>query len=108
MTTAAAATTARAAADATAGSTATTAAAGECEAGEPEQTELRLGVIPIADVAPVFIASSGHLRGHGLTVTTEFAAGGAASIPAVVSGDIDLAFGAYPRWSRPSRRASRC
>ena len=29
-------------------------------------------------------------------MTTEFAQGGAAAIPAVVSGDIDFAFGAYP------------
>ena len=33
---------------------------------------------------------------YGLTVSTEFAQGGAAAIPSLVSGDIDFAFGAYP------------
>lgn len=69
----------------------------DAAAGELETTELKLGVIPIADVAPVFIAlDRGYFEEEGLTVTTEFAAGGAAAIPAVVAGDIDLAFGAYP------------
>lgn len=64
---------------------------------ELEKTEIALGLIPIADVAPVFIAiDRGLFEAEGLTVTTEFAAGGAAAIPAVVAGDIDLAFGAYP------------
>jgi len=62
-----------------------------------EQTDLTLGLIPIADVAPVFIGlDRGIFEEYGLNVTTEFAAGGAAAIPSVVSGDIDLAFGAYP------------
>ena len=61
------------------------------------KAEIRLGIIPIADVAPVFIGiEQGFFEAEGLTVTTEFAQGGAASIPAVVSGDIDFAFGAYP------------
>jgi NitT/TauT family transport system substrate-binding protein len=64
---------------------------------ELEQTELKLGLIPIADVAPVFIGNDrGIFEKYGLTVTTEFAAGGALAIPSVISGDIDLAFGAYP------------
>jgi NitT/TauT family transport system substrate-binding protein len=62
-----------------------------------EQAEIRLGLIPIADVAPVFIGiEQGYFAEEGLTVTTEYAAGGAAAIPALVSGDIDFAFGAYP------------
>ncbi len=67
------------------------------EGGDPETTELTLGLIPIADVAPVFIAiERGFFEEEGLTVTTEFAAGGAAAIPALQAGDIDLAFGGYP------------
>lgn len=65
--------------------------------GAPETTELTLGLIPIADVAPVFIAiERGFFEEEGLTITTEFAAGGAAAIPALQAGDIDLAFGGYP------------
>jgi NitT/TauT family transport system substrate-binding protein len=64
---------------------------------EPEQSDIKLGLIPIADVAPVFIGiERGFFEEEGLTVTTEFAAGGAAAIPALQSGDIDLAFGGYP------------
>jgi ABC-type nitrate/sulfonate/bicarbonate transport system substrate-binding protein len=69
------------------------------EVGTPEKAEIKLGLIPIADVAPVFIGiERGIFEDYGLTVTTEFAAGGAAAIPAVISGDIDFAFGAYPSW----------
>jgi NitT/TauT family transport system substrate-binding protein len=65
--------------------------------GELEQTDITLGLIPIADVAPVFIAlERGIFEDYGLNVTTEFAAGGAAAIPALQSGDIDMAFGGYP------------
>ena len=65
--------------------------------GAPETTELTLGLIPIADVAPVFIAMDrGFFEEEGLTVTTEFAAGGAAAIPALQAGEIDFAFGGYP------------
>ena len=69
----------------------------DAPAAAPEQSEIKLGIIPIADVAPVFIGiERGIFEEYGLTVTTEFAAGGAAAIPSVVSGDIDFAFGAYP------------
>lgn len=65
--------------------------------GDLEQTDLTIGLIPIADVAPVFIGlERGIFEDYGLNVTTEFAAGGAAAIPALQSGDIDLAFGGYP------------
>lgn len=77
--------------------TAGTDAAAAATIGELEQTDLTLGLIPIADVAPVFIGlERGIFEEYGLNVTTEFAAGGAAAIPALTSGDIDLAFGGYP------------
>ena len=80
--------------DTTDGATGTDAAE---PAGEPEKADVKLGIIPIADVAPVFIGiEQGFFEEEGLTVSTEFAQGGAASIPSVVSGDIDFAFGAYP------------
>ena len=65
--------------------------------GAPEKADIKLGIIPIADLAPVFIGiEQGFFADEGLTVATEFAQGGAAAIPAVISGDIDFAFGAYP------------
>jgi ABC-type nitrate/sulfonate/bicarbonate transport system substrate-binding protein len=76
---------------------ATTTAPSETTTGPPEVSELKIGLIPIADVAPVFIGiEQGFFEEEGLTISTEFAQGGAAAIPALVSGDIDLAFGAYP------------
>jgi NitT/TauT family transport system substrate-binding protein len=62
-----------------------------------EATELTIGVLPIVDVAPVFIAiEEGLFAAEGLTVTTETMEGGAAAIPALVGGDLDIAFGAWP------------
>lgn len=63
----------------------------------PEKADLKLGLIPIADVAPIFIGiEQGFFAEEGLTVATEFAAGGANAIPTLIAGDIDFAFGAYP------------
>ncbi len=65
--------------------------------GPPEKTEVSVGLLPIADVAPLFIAiEEGFFEEEGLTVSTEFAQGGAATIPALASGDLDFGFGAYP------------
>lgn len=62
--------------------------------GAPEVTELTVGVLPIADVAPVYLAiEEGLFAAEGLTVTTEVMQGGAAAIPALVSGDLDVAYG---------------
>ena len=70
------------------------AATGE---GALEATELTIGVLPIVDVAPVFIAiDRGLFANEGLTITTETMEGGAAAIPALVGGDLDIAFGAWP------------
>lgn len=66
-------------------------------AGEPEITDLTVGTLPIVDVAPVHIAiAEGLFEDEGLTVTPEVMQGGAAAIPALVSGDLDIAFGAWP------------
>lgn len=86
-----------AAPDATEAPAETEAPAADEAPAAPEKAEIKLGLIPIADVAPIFIGQEqGFFAEEGLTVSTEFAEGGAAAIPAVVSGDIDFAFGAYP------------
>lgn len=65
--------------------------------GAPERAELRVGILPITDVAPVQIAiSQGLFAAEGLEVTTEVTQGGAAAIPALVAGDLDIAYGAWP------------
>ena len=55
-------------------------------AGEPEKADIKLGIIPIAEATGlVFIGiKQGFFEEEGLTVSTEFAQGGAALIPLVV------------------------
>lgn len=66
-------------------------------AGEPEVTDLTVGVLPIVDVAPVHLAiEAGLFADEGLSVTPELVQGGAAAIPALQAGDLDLAYGAWP------------
>jgi NitT/TauT family transport system substrate-binding protein len=72
-------------------------ASGQSTAGEPEISELTVGVLPIVDVAPVHLAiEAGLFEREGLTVTPELVQGGAAAIPALQAGDLDLAYGAWP------------
>ncbi|MGH3327347.1 MAG: ABC transporter substrate-binding protein, partial [Streptomycetales bacterium] len=52
-----------------------------------------VGVIPIADVAPLFQGiDKGFFRDEKLNVKTQFAQGGAAIVPSVLSGDFDFGF----------------
>ena len=71
--------------------------AGEPAADGPETAELTIGTLPIVDVAPIHIAiDEGLFAAEGLSVTVEVVAGGAAAIPALVGGDLDIAYGAWP------------
>lgn len=61
--------------------------------GAPKPETLKIGLIPIADVAPVFLGQKqGFFKDEDLTLEPQFAAGGAAITPAVVSGDFDIGF----------------
>ncbi|MFI0481436.1 ABC transporter substrate-binding protein [Actinomadura sp. 9N215] len=54
---------------------------------------VKLGVIPIIDIAPVQLGiSKGVFARHKLKVTTQSAQGGAAIVPAVVSGDFQFGY----------------
>jgi NitT/TauT family transport system substrate-binding protein len=60
-------------------------------AAKPEK--VKIGLIPIADVAPVFVGmKQGFFKEQGIELEPQFAAGGAAITPAVVSGDFDIGF----------------
>jgi NitT/TauT family transport system substrate-binding protein len=60
-------------------------------AAKPET--LQIGLIPIADVAPVFLGiKQGFFEEQKLKLEPQFAAGGAAITPAVMSGDFDIGF----------------
>lgn len=61
---------------------------------DPEAAEITIGLLPIVDVAPVHLAiERGLFAAEGLTVTIETVQGGAAAIPALVGGDLDMAYG---------------
>ena len=61
--------------------------------GEGEPTTLRVGVIPIADVAPLYLGmKKGFFEDEQLTIKPQLAEGGAAITPAVVSGDFQIGF----------------
>jgi NitT/TauT family transport system substrate-binding protein len=56
--------------------------------------KLRVSIIPINDVAPLFIAiQNGYFRDLGLEVDTTPSAGGAAGIPGLIGGSFDIVYG---------------
>jgi NitT/TauT family transport system substrate-binding protein len=56
-------------------------------------TTLRVGVIPIADVAPLYLGmKQGFFEERQLTIEPQLAEGGAAITPAVISGDFQIGF----------------
>lgn len=58
-----------------------------------ELTQVSIGVIPIVDVAPIYLGvEEGIFEEHGLDVELTLAQGGAAIIPAIQSGDFDFGF----------------
>jgi NitT/TauT family transport system substrate-binding protein len=60
---------------------------------QAETTTLRVGVIPIADVAPLYLGmKKGFFEEEGLKIKPQLAEGGAAITPAVVSGDFQIGF----------------
>ncbi|MFW3169160.1 ABC transporter substrate-binding protein [Geodermatophilus sp. CPCC 206100] len=70
--------------------------AGDDEAAataEGELTSITVGVLPNADVAPIYLGiDQGFFEDAGLDVTLQVSQGGAAVVPAVVSGEFDFGF----------------
>jgi NitT/TauT family transport system substrate-binding protein len=61
------------------------------QAGKP--ATVKVGVIPIADVAPLYLGrKKGFFKQEKLTVQPQLAEGGAAITPAVLSGDFQFGF----------------
>lgn len=57
---------------------------------------ISVGVLPIVDVAPLYLAiEQGYFEEEGLVVEPEVGVGGAAVVPAVVGGDVDIGFSGY-------------
>jgi NitT/TauT family transport system substrate-binding protein len=61
--------------------------------GDSGPTTLKVGVIPIADVAPLYLGmKKGFFEDEQLTIEPQLAEGGAAITPAVLSGDFQIGF----------------
>ncbi|GAB2476377.1 ABC transporter substrate-binding protein [Xylanimonas ulmi] len=61
--------------------------------GSGALTPVSVGVIPIVDVAPIYLGvEQGFFEEEGLDVTLELAQGGAAIVPAVMSGQYQFGF----------------
>ncbi|GAA5148391.1 ABC transporter substrate-binding protein [Microbacterium pseudoresistens] len=66
---------------------------GSDESGGTEPTSIVVGTLPIVDTAPLHLGiEQGFFEEENLDVTTEIASGGAALLPAVVSGDYQFGF----------------
>lgn len=62
--------------------------------GSAAPTKITVGVIPIVDTAPIWLGKAkGFFADQGLDVTIQNTTGGAASVPGVVAGSYDFAFG---------------
>ena len=73
-----------------------TAACGNGETAETGDapTPLDVGVLPITAVAPIYLGEEqGFFEDRGLDLNIETGGGGATTVPRVVSGELDFAFG---------------
>ena len=76
----------------TTGAAATDTATDDAEA-PAETVDLTVGVIPILDVAPIYLGvQEGFFEEEGINLTLELAQGGAAIVPGVVSGQFQFGF----------------
>jgi NitT/TauT family transport system substrate-binding protein len=65
----------------------------EESAGEGKPVTLKVGVIPIADVAPLYVGvDQGFFKDEKLTIKPTLAEGGAAIVTGTVSGSFDIGF----------------
>lgn len=68
-------------------------ASGAPSSAEATPTKITMGLIPIVDVAPVMLGiEQGFFKDENLDVNVQFAAGGAAILPAVVKGDYQFGY----------------
>ncbi|MGC5617372.1 ABC transporter substrate-binding protein [Georgenia sp. Z1491] len=66
----------------------------EGAAASDELTSIRVGVLPIADSQPIQVGiQEGIFEAHGLDVEVVSGQGGGATLPAVLSGELDFAVG---------------
>ncbi|MDR6595651.1 ABC transporter substrate-binding protein [Saccharothrix longispora] len=62
--------------------------------GKVEKAKITLGLIPVLDVASVHVAiKKGYFKEEGLEVEVKTIQGGAAAIPGLIDGSLDITFG---------------
>lgn len=65
----------------------------EVPSGEGGLQEVTVGIIPIVDVAPIYLGDEqGFFEDHGIKLALESGQGGAAIVPGVVSGQFQFGF----------------
>ncbi len=62
----------------------------------PEQSKIRLGLLPVVDIASVYLAiNDGYFRQEGLDIDLVTIQSGAYAIPSLTEGKLDVVFGNY-------------
>ncbi|WP_083753456.1 ABC transporter substrate-binding protein [Actinosynnema sp. ALI-1.44] len=65
--------------------------------GAIEKPKLKVGLLPVVDVAPLYQAvEKGYFKQEGLDVEPIVVASGPKAVESVISGEIDIAFTSYP------------
>ncbi|RZQ65333.1 ABC transporter substrate-binding protein [Amycolatopsis suaedae] len=65
--------------------------------GAVEKPKIRVGVLPVVDVAPLYQAiDKGYFKEQGVEVEAVVVQSGPAAVQGVVGGDLDIAFTSYP------------
>ncbi|MGW0499485.1 ABC transporter substrate-binding protein [Streptomyces sp. NPDC003007] len=78
---------------AAAGCGSSSGAGGSSSSGGDKTTQVKVGIIPIVDVAPLYLGQEkGFFSSRGIELKMETAQGGAAIIPGVVSGQFQFGF----------------
>ncbi|MCI3269877.1 ABC transporter substrate-binding protein [Streptomyces cylindrosporus] len=66
---------------------------GASASGSGRTTQVKVGIVPIVDVAPLYLGrKKGFFADRGIELKTESAQGGAAIVPGVVSGQFQFGF----------------
>src|SRR5690349_5831997 len=65
-------------------------------AGAPEKAKIKVGVLPVVDVAPLYDAiEKGYFKEQGLDVDAVVLSSGPQAVQQIISGDLDIAFTSY-------------
>lgn len=64
--------------------------------GQVEKANLRVGALPTAELAPLYLAAeAGHFQREGLNVEIVPASDGGAALNSAIGGDLDITFSSY-------------